>query len=114
MPVAARKSVSRTIPRLVGCVEEVPLIVEVSHQGDGCTYGLHPLTSIRMKASHPKKHVVPFVFIGYRGQDEFEKLQRPMWPQIAQALLGLSLAKLKALGGVELMDRQSGWRRRIV
>jgi len=95
-------------------VQEGPLIIRIGLQGDGCVYRMDWRSKERLNVAHPRAHVVPTVLIGYAKRDEFEKLQAPMWPQIAQLIAGVDLEKLKALGGVELYNPEGGWRRRIL
>jgi len=90
------------------------LIIRIGHQGDGCVYRLDPLSKSRLMKVHPRTHVVPTVLIGYAKRNEYEKVQGPMWPQIAQMITGIETEKLKAFGGVELYNPEDGWRRRIV
>lgn len=89
----------------------------IGRQGDGCVYQLDPLSKRRLKAAHPRTHVVPAVLIGYDPdkRDQFEARQAAMWPQIAEILTGVSLDKLRAFGGVVLEDPEvRGWRRKVV
>lgn len=93
------------------------MIIRIGRQWDGCVYRLDSLSKRRLKAAHPRTHVVPTVLIGYdpAKRDQFEARQASMWPQIAQILTGVSLEKLRAFGGVVLIDPEvRGWQRTVV
>jgi hypothetical protein len=111
MPSAARKPATRSSSR---ARSSGPLVISIGRQSDGCVYGLDVLSRARLQELHPGAHRVPVVFVGYGSKQEFEALHRPMWPQIAQMLTGLSPRRLRELGGVELHDPDDGGRVRVL
>ncbi len=81
-----------------------PLTILVGRQSDGCTYQFDLHSRRRLAAHEPGVVRVPFVFVGYETQADFERSHGPLWSRIAQLLSGLSEEALRAEGGFTLYD----------
>jgi hypothetical protein len=80
------------------------IVINIGRQSDGCTYQLHPRSRADIKKRFPAAQLVPTLFVGYDTQADFERLQGPLWKQIAMILTGLTWEQLEESGGVSMYD----------
>jgi hypothetical protein len=84
-----------------------PLLVRVGLNAGGSTYALDPLSEDRVREAFPEAHGLPMVFFGYNTPGEFDTLHRPLWPQAAQLLTGLTMEQIGQLGGLKFSDAKT-------
>jgi hypothetical protein len=77
----------------------------MGRQRDGISYTLNPTSRTIIKKTFPDAKVVNSVFIGCDTRADFEnQFPDTLLEQVATILTGLSLRKLKGLGGYRLYD----------
>jgi hypothetical protein len=83
----------------------VPVQIQISHEMDGCTYGLHPNSKMLIKKRFPHARLVPSVYIGSDTRANFAPdHQELIWNYVALILTGLNEDQLNELGGYWVFD----------
>ncbi len=88
-----------------------PLLVQVSLQPNGSFYALEFDSQDRIRGAFPDAPGLPSVFFGYRKEEEFEPLHRPLWPLAAKLLTGLNEEQVARLGGLRFYD---AWTKAVI
>jgi hypothetical protein len=78
--------------------------IVVGWQGDQGVYQVEPLSEDLIRETYPEAHVLPTLVLGSDSEDKILDRHRPLWPQVATMLTGLTPAQLRQLGGVRLVD----------
>jgi hypothetical protein len=81
-----------------------PIVIEVGKQMNGATFRLSPKTEAMLASHIPDWSPASSVFVSFDTQWDFDRLQGPMWGQIAMLLTGLSEEQIQRLGGFIFMS----------
>jgi hypothetical protein len=81
-----------------------PVEILIGRQGDGSTYSLHPNSLKLIRQRFPQVHPRPTVSIGSDTRTGIEHSSGSVYNQVAIILTGLSLERLKELGGYRVVD----------
>lgn len=83
-----------------------PVEINISRQGDGSAYALHPNSRYLVQKKFPHARLAGSVFVGHEhrvplGRDR----QESIWDHVAMILTGLSMEQLNELDGYRIYDR---------
>jgi len=82
-----------------------PIVIYRSVNRDGQTFGLAPRSRNRLRDQFGDRlHLHPRVFIAHETKADYDSMYGDLANQIALFLTGLSLERLKDLGGVSFVD----------
>ncbi len=71
---------------------------------NGATFRLSPKTEAMLAAKFPDWSPASSIFVSFDTQWDFDRLQDPMWSQIAMLLTGLGENQIQGLGGFVFMS----------
>lgn len=85
--------------------------VEVGWQTYSAFYDLDYPSEELIQAAYPDAKILDRLVVRCKTREDLVEQQRPLWPQIAVLLTGLSLEQLARLGGYRIVEP---WPRKVL
>jgi hypothetical protein len=84
------------------------ITIQVGQQIDGYTFRLQPKSRQWIIQNFSEVHPVASVFISFDNRKNFEEVHGSIWHQIITLLTGLSIEKIREIGGFSIIESKTG------